>query len=97
MKVFGCLLLDDYFVYLIYRWIVVNIILKNFVKELEVYKLCCGVIMNELNSKFFRYVIFICVIDENDNNIFFNKGYWRIKGCLLLCDDDEGDVCDGCD
>ena len=97
VKAFGCSLPDDHPVYLTHRRTVVNITLKNLVKELEAYKLCCGVTMNELNSKLFRHVIPICATDENDNNTFPNKGYWRIKGCSLLCDDDEGDVCDGCD
>ena len=75
----------------------VNITLKNLVKELKAYKLCCGVLWNKLNGKFFHYVIPICATNKYNNNPFPNKGYWRIKGCLLQSDDDGGDVCDGCD
>ena len=55
--------------------------------------------MNELNGKLFHHGIPMCAADEDDNNLFPNKGYWRIKGCSLLCDDDDddGDVYDGCD
>ena len=55
--------------------------------------------MNELNGKLFHHVIPMCATDEDDNNPFPNKGYWKIKGySLLVCDDDDddGDVCDGC-
>ena len=45
----------------------------------------------------YSIMLFLCTTDEDDNNPFPNKGYWRIKGCsLLVCDDDDGDVCDGC-
>lgn len=50
--------------------------------------------MNELNGNLFHHVIPMCATDKDDNNPFPNKGYWRIKGCSLLCDD--GDACDGC-
>ena len=99
VKAFGCTLPDDHPVYLTHKRSVVNITLKNLVKELEAYKLCCGVTMNELNGKLFHHVIPMCTTDEDDNNPFPNKGYWKIKGySLLVCDDDDddGDVCDGC-
>ena len=94
VKAFGCSLPDDHPVYLTHRRSVVNITLKNLVKELEAYKLCCRVTMNELNGKLFHRVIPMCTTYEDDNKPFPNKGYWRIKGCSLLYD---GDVCNGCD
>ena len=96
VKAFGCTLPDDHPVYLTHKRSVFNITLKNLVKELEAYKLCCGVTMNELNGKLFHHVIPMCTTDEDDNNPFPSKGYWRIKGCSLLVCDDDGDVCDGC-
>ena len=95
VKAFGCTLPDDHPVYLTHKWSVVNITFKNLVKEREAYNLCYGVTMNELNGKLFHHVIPMCTTDEDDNNPFPNKGYWRIKSCsLLVCDD--SDVCDGC-
>ena len=80
VKAFGCTLPDDHPVYLTHKWSVVNITLKNLVKELEAYRLCCGMTMNELNGKPFHHVIPMCTTDEDDNNPFH----------------DDGDVCDGC-
>ena len=60
VKAFGCSLPDDHPIYLIHRRSVVNITLKNLVKDLEAYKLCCGVTMNELNGKLFHHVIPMC-------------------------------------
>ena len=57
VKAFGCTLPDDHPVYLTHKRSVVNITLKNLVKELEAYKLCCGVTMNELNGKLLHHVI----------------------------------------
>ena len=95
IKAMGCSLPDDHPVYLLYKRTVMNITLKNLVKELEGYELCCGVTTNDLNGKLFHHVVPINSedTDEDDNNQFPHKGYWRVKGCLILCD---GSMCDDC-
>lgn len=98
VKVFGCFLLEDYFLYLDYKWIVINVIIFMFVKELEIYKLCCGVNVIEFINKLFYYVILLDDEGEGNDEIsvqFLYKGYWRVKGCWFICfkDDLECVVC----
>ena len=65
-------------------------------KELEAYKLCGGVNASEMTSKLYHHVIPLnqdLVVDE-DSQQFPHKGYWKAKGCLLLCGQDS--VCVTC-
>lgn len=50
LKVFGCFLLEDYFLYFEYWCLMRNILICSFVKDIENYKLCCGVEVSELIS-----------------------------------------------
>lgn len=59
VKVFGLFFVEDYDLYLRYRRTMYNVIVFVFVKELEVYKLCGGVNVFEMISKFYYYVIFL--------------------------------------
>ena len=46
VKVFGCYLVDDHPLYLLYRQTMRNVTKSNLVKELEAYSLCVGVSRN---------------------------------------------------
>ena len=67
-----------------------NVTVSVLVKELEAYKLCGGVNAFEMTSKLYHHVIPLnqdLVVDE-DSQQFPHEGYWRAKGCLLLCEQD---------
>ena len=71
-----------------YKRTVPNVTISTLVKEIETYKLCCGVNATELTSKFFHHVIPLDDEGEGNDDIneqFPHKGYWRAKGCLLMC------------
>ena len=88
VKVYGSYLVDDHPLYLQYRRSMKNVTLSNLVKELESYQLCNGVQTLELSSKLFHHVVPInhdSVSDEEEEQQQFpNKGFWRAKGCLLI-------------
>jgi len=70
------------------------------VKELGTHKLCRGVNATEQTGKLFHHVIPLDDEGEDassgkDDEIgvqFTHKGYWRAKGCWLVCDK-EGSEC----
>lgn len=91
VKVFGSFLVEDHDLYLKYRRTMRNVTVSVLVKELEAYKLCGGVNASEMTSKLYHHVIPLnqdLVVDE-DSQQFPHKGYWRAKGCLLLCEQDS--------
>ena len=64
------------------------------VKELETYKLCCGVSATELSGKLFYHVILLYDEGKGNDEIsvqFPHKGYWRAKGCWLICSKDDSE------
>lgn len=90
VKVFGSFLVEDHDLYLRHRRSMCNVTVSVLVKELEEYKLCGGVNACEMTSKLYHHVIPLnpdLVVDE-DNQQFPHEGYWRAKGCLLLCEQD---------
>ena len=98
VKVFGCFLPEDHPLYLDYKRTVTNVTIPMLVKELEIYKLCCGVSATELSGKLFHHVIPLDDEGEGNDEIsvqFPHKGYWRAKGCWLICskDDPESAAC----
>lgn len=96
VKVFGSFLVEDHDLYLRYRRTMHNVTVSVLVKELEAYKLCGGVNASEMTSKLYHHVIPLnqdLVVDE-DSQQFPHEGYWRSKGCLLLCEQDS--VCVTC-
>ena len=74
-----------------------NVTMSNLVKELEAYSLCVGVSITELPSKLYHPVIPVnhdsMDIDEDSNQQFPHRGYWRAKEC---CKQDNA-VCDACE
>ena len=68
-----------------------NVTVSVLVKKLEAYKLCSGVNASEMTSKLYHHVIPLnqdLVVDE-DSQQFPHEGFWRAKGCLLLCEQDS--------
>ena len=100
VKVFGCYLVDDHPLYLLYRRTMRNVTISNLVKELEAYSLCVGVSITELTSKLYHHVIPVnedsMDIDEDSSHRFPHHGYWRAKECSLICKQDNA-VCDACE
>ena len=100
MKAFGCFLPEDHPLYVAHRRSVRNISVCEIVRELECYKLCCGVEASELTSQLFHHVIPIneeplqaCEQGEQ----FPNKGFWRSKDCHLMCEKEVGEgACPQC-
>ena len=87
VKVFGSYLVDDHRLYLRYRRTMCNVTLSNLVKDLENLKLCTGVNPMELTSKLFHHVVPVnhnCMGEEEEQQQFPHKGFWRVKGCLLF-------------
>ena len=94
VKVFGSFLVEDHDLYMRYRRTMRNGTVSVLVKELEAYKLCGGVNASDMTSKLYHHVIPLnqdLVVDE-DSQQFPHKGYWRAKGCLLLCEQDSACV-----
>ena len=92
VKVFGSYLVDDHPLYLKYRRTMFNVTLSNLVKDLENLKLCTGVNPMELTSKLFHHVVPVnhnCMGEEEEQQQQFpHKGFWRVKECLLFIQDD---------
>ena len=57
VKAFGCFLPEDHPLYVTQRRSVRNISVCEIVRELECYKLCCGVEASKLTSQLFHHVI----------------------------------------
>ena len=96
VKVFGSFLVEDHDLYMRYRRTMCNVTVSVLVKELEACKLCGGVNASKTTSKLYHHVIPLnqdLVVDE-DSEQFPHEGYWRAKGCLLLCEQDS--VCVTC-
>ena len=56
-------------------------------KDIDNYKLCCGVQATELSSHLYHHVISVDVdamFDDSEEQ-FPSKDYWRAKDCNLLC------------
>ena len=98
VKVFGSYLPEDHPIYLQYRRTVQNVTVSNLIKELEGYRLCDGVSTLELSGKMFHHVIPVIhdsLGEEEEEQQFPHKGFWRAKGCLLLYQ--QVDICNECD
>ena len=97
MKVFGSYLPEDHPLYLDYRRTVRNITVSNLIRQLEGYRLCDGVSIMELNGKLYHHVIPLShdTFGEEEEQQFPHKGFWRAKGCFLLCQ--QRVVCCECD
>ena len=68
-------------------------------KELESYKLCCGVEASELTSQLFHHVIPINedpLQEGEQGELFPNKDYWRTKGCDLMNRGEAENACQAC-
>jgi len=94
----GCYLPEDHAVYLEHRWMVQDLPIWQLVKQLEEYKLCCGVNALELTSKLFHHMIPTnedSLQDWDQNHQFPHQGYWRSKGCWLKCEQPES-LCPTC-
>ena len=105
VKVFGCLLPEDHPLYLDYQQTVTNVTISILVKELETYKLCCGVNATEHTGKLFHHHVIPLDDEGEDTNSgegdeisvqFPHKGYWRGKGCWLMCDKEDSE-CAACE
>ena len=99
VKAFGCFLPEDHHLYLEHRRSVRNITICRLVKELESYKLCCGVEASELTSQLFHHVIPINedpLQEGEQGELFPNKGYWRTKGCDLMNRGEAENACQAC-
>lgn len=94
VKVFGCFLPQDHPIYLNYKRSMTNVTISVLVKELETYKLCCGVKTPELSGNLFHHVIPADQEDEDESQ-FAHTGYWRTRDCWLLSSDDET-ICSSC-
>ena len=97
VKVFGSYLPEDHPLYLCYCRTVRNITVSNLITQLEGYKLCDGVSTMELNGKLYHHVIPLShdTFGEEEEQQFPHKGFWRAKGCFLLCE--QGVVCCECE
>ena len=98
VKVFGSYLPEDHPIYLEYRRTVQNVTVSNLIKELEGYRLCDGVSTLELSGKMFHHVIPVIhdsLGEEEEEQQFPHKGFWKAKGCLLL--NQQVDICNECD
>ena len=98
LKASGCFLPEDHPLYLEHRRSMRNISICSLVKDIESYKLCCGVEASELTSQLFHHVIPLSndpLKDEQDH-LFPDKGYWRSKDCALMCDGGEDTTCQAC-
>ena len=105
VKVFGCFLPEDHPLYLDYKRTVTNVTVSMLVKELEAYKLCCGVNAAEHTGKLFHHHVIPLDDEGEDTNSgeddeisvqFPHKGYWRGKGCWLICDKEDSE-CAACE
>ncbi|PFX21307.1 Transposable element P transposase [Stylophora pistillata] len=97
VKVFCSYLPEDHPLYLDYRRTVRNITVSNLIRQLEGYRLCDGVSIMELNGKLYHHVIPLShdTFGEEEEQQFPHKGFWRAKGCFLLCQ--QHVVCCECD
>lgn len=87
VKTYGCYLPEDHDLYVKYRRSVRNVTVSSLVKDIDNYKLCCGVQATELTSHLYHHVIPIDVdamFDDSEEQ-FSSKDYWRAKDCNLLC------------
>ena len=57
VKVFGCFMPEDHSVYGLYMRSMCNITIQELIKELDCYKLCCGVQDTEMCSKLCHHVV----------------------------------------
>ncbi|KXJ10782.1 hypothetical protein AC249_AIPGENE21812 [Exaiptasia diaphana] len=92
VKVYGSFLVEDHPVYLKYRRSLQNLTFSNLVKELESLRLCNGVEAMELTGKLFHHVVPIhhdSLSDDEEQEQFPHKGFWRVKGCLLIGEGEE--------
>lgn len=83
--------MEDHDLYQRYRRTMRNVTVCVLAKELEAFKLFGGVNASEMTSKLYHHVIPLnqdLVVDE-DSQQFPHEGYWRGKGCLLLCEQDS--------
>ena len=83
--------LRDHELYLKYKRSMRNITVSMLVNELKSYKLCGGVNPTEITSKLFHHVVPLNqdLTGDEDSEQFPHKGYWRVKGCVLLEDSPE--------
>ena len=95
VKVFGCFMPEDHFVYGLYMRSMCNITIQGLIKELASYKLCCGVEDTEICSKLCHHVVPLAEdpLESTQSQPFPHKGYWRYKNCDLLCARDEIPAC----
>ena len=87
VKTYGCYLPEDHDLYVKYRRSMRNVTVSSLVKDIDNYKLCCGVKATELTSQLYHHVIPMDVdamFDDNEEQ-FPSKDYWRAKDCNLLC------------
>lgn len=86
VKAFGSFLVDDHELYLKYKRTMRNITVSMLVNELETYTLCGGANATEITSKLFHHVVPLNqdLTGDEDSEQFPQKGYWRVKGCVLL-------------
>lgn len=99
VKVFGSYLIEDHPLYLKYRRSVQNVTLSTLIKNLGDYTMCCGVTTTELTSKLYHHVIPINhdSMQDNDEQQFPHKAYWRSRNCSLLFEQNgTSNVCHFC-
>ena len=99
VKVFGSYLIEDHPLYLKYSRSVQNVTLSTMVKNLGEYTMCCGVTTTKLVSKLYHRVIPINhdSMQDNDEQQFPHKAYWRSRNCSLLFEQDGiSNVCHFC-
>ena len=86
---------EDHPVYMDCRRTVRNITISRLVKDLEDnYSVCCGVDVQEFTGKLFQHVV-PASEEADEEEQFPHKGYWRAKGCLIVCGISEP-VCGVC-
>lgn len=91
VKVFGCFMPDDHSVYGPYMRSMCDITIQGLIKELDCYKLCCGVEDTEICSNLCHHVVPLAKdpLESSESQPFPQKEYWRYKNCDLLCAKDE--------
>ena len=95
VKLYGCFLPEDHHVYMDCRRTVRNVTISRLVKDLEDnYSVCCGVDVQEFTGNLFHHVVPTSE-EADEEEQFPHKGYWRAKGCLIVCGISEP-VCGVC-
>ena len=72
---------DDHSGYGLYTRSMCNITIQRLIKDLDCYKLCCGVEATEICSRLCHHVVLLAEnpLESSQSQPFPHKGYWRYK------------------